>query len=222
MRSKLKDRILPSYSRGEEIFNMVSHIVGASLGVVALFACIILTAWRHNIIGMISSGVYGLSMITLYTMSSIYHGLKSERAKKIFQVLDHCAIYLLIAGSYTPIALNALRRVDSSLGWVVFGLQWALAIVAITLTAIDLKKYQLFSMVFYLLMGWGVLLISPATIRALTLPGFVLLLAGGVAYTIGAILYGIGKKKRYMHNVFHVFVLIGSFFHFFTILLFAL
>jgi hemolysin III len=222
MRSKLSDRTLPAYSRGEEIFNMISHIVGASLGVVALFACIILSAWRHNITGIVSSTVYGLSMITLYTMSSLYHGLKSERAKKIFQVLDHCAIYLLIAGSYTPIALNALRRVDSSLGWIVFGLQWALAIFAITLTAIDLKKYQIFSMIFYLIMGWGVLLISPATIRALTVPGFALLLAGGVAYTIGAILYGIGKKKRYMHNVFHVFVLIGSFFHFFAILLYAL
>jgi len=222
MRTKLADRLLPNYTRGEEIFNMVSHIVGGAIGIAVTVICIIASVRYHNIFGIVASAVYGATMITLYSISSIYHGLTSPRAKKIFQVLDHCAIYLLIAGTYTPIALSAIRRIYPALGWSVFGIQWGLAALAITLTAIDLKKYQAFSMFAYIAMGWSVVFISKQVIIAMSFSGFMLLLSGGLCYTFGAILYGIGKKKKYMHNVFHIFVILGSVFHFCTILFFAL
>lgn len=114
-RTKLQDRILPTYTKGEEIFNMTSHIVGGALGIVALVLCIIFAAIHHNSYGVIASSIYGVTMIVLYTMSSIYHGLSPKRkAKKVFQVLDHCSIFLLIAGSYTPFALCTLREYNTA------------------------------------------------------------------------------------------------------------
>ena len=114
-RTKLDDRVLPNYTKGEEIFNMTSHIVGGAIGIVALVLCVVFAAIHHNPYGVVSSTIYGTTMIVLYTMSSIYHGLKPNRkAKKVFQVLDHCSIFLLIAGSYTPFALCTLREVDTA------------------------------------------------------------------------------------------------------------
>ena len=153
-RTKLKDRVLPKYTKGEEIFNMVSHIVGGAIGVIALVLCIIFAAVHKNIYGVIASTIFGITIILLYTMSSIYHGLNEKlKAKKVFQVIDHCSIFLLIAGSYTPFALCTLREYDVALGWTIFGIVWGLAILGIVLNAIDLKKYKVFSMVCYLLMG---------------------------------------------------------------------
>lgn len=222
MRIRLEDRKLPNYSRGEEIFNMVSHIVGGAVGVVALILCIVVAVKNQNMYGVVASAIYGSTMILLYSMSSIYHGLTNQTAKKVFQVLDHCAIYLLIAGTCTPIALSALRRVNPALGWTVFGVEWGLAAIAITLTAIDLKRYQVFSMICYISMGWSIIIVYRKILQALTLPGVLLLLTGGVFYTIGALLYGIGKKRKYMHNVFHICVLLGSVSHFLCIILYAL
>lgn len=222
MRTKLADRQLPNYTRGEEIFNMVSHIVGFALGILVLILCIITSVQHSNTYGIVSSVIYGGTMMLLYSMSSIYHGLTNIRAKKVFQVLDHCSIYLLIAGTYMPIALCSLREYNVALGWTVFGVEWGLAALAITLTAIDLKKFQVFSMVCNIVMGWGIVFIYNQAIQALTFNGFALLLIGGIFYTVGAILYGIGKKKKYMHNVFHVFVLLGSVVHFLAIIMYVL
>ena len=131
-RTKLKDRILPKYSKGEEIFNMTSHIVGGALGIVALILCVVFAAIHHNGYGVVSGAIYGVTMILLYTMSSIYHGLKPERfSKKVFQVLDHCSIFLLIAGSYTPFCLCTFREYNTALGWTIFGIIWAIAILGI-------------------------------------------------------------------------------------------
>ena len=221
-RTKLSDRKLPSYSRGEELFNMISHIVGGGLGVAILISCIIVSTYNDNVYGIVSSIIYGLSMILLYCMSSIYHGLKNGTAKKVFQVLDHCSIYLLIAGTYTPIALCAIREVNPTLGFSIFGVEWGLAVLAVTLTAIDLKKFNLFSMTCYIAMGLVVIFFYKQAILALTGTGFFLVLLGGIFYLIGAVLYGIGKKKVYVHNVFHIFVLLGSTTHFFAIIFYAL
>ena len=139
-RTLLKDRQLPDYTRGEEIFNMVTHIVGGGLAVVILVACVTVAALHGSISGVITSIVYGLSMIMLYTMSSVYHGVPRGYAKKVLQVIDHCTVYFLIVGTYTPIAVCGLTKVNKAVGWTVFGIVWALAAVAITLTAIDLKK----------------------------------------------------------------------------------
>ncbi|MGN1327962.1 MAG: hemolysin III family protein [Clostridia bacterium] len=222
-RTKLADRILPIYTKGEEIFNMVSHIVGGAFGIVATVLCVIFAAIHHNVYGVVSGAIYGTTMILLYTMSSIYHGLKPNgTAKKVFQIIDHCTIFLLIAGSYTPFALCTFREYNTALGWTIFGVIWAAAIIGIVLNAIDLKKYKKFSMICYLAMGWCVIIKAPLLPKLLGMPGFILLLLGGIAYTIGAILYGLGKKHKYIHSIFHLFILLGSILQFFCILLYVM
>ena len=222
-RTKLRDRILPKYTKGEEIFNMTSHIVGGALGIVALVLCVVFAAVHGNGYGVVSGAIYGVTMVILYTMSSIYHGLNPKRkAKKVFQVLDHCSIYLLIAGSYTPFALCTLREYSTALGWTIFGVIWFVAILGIILNSIDIKKFRVFSMICYLVMGWCIVFKINLLPELLGTAGFVLLLLGGLAYTIGAILYGLGKKHKYMHSVFHLFILLGSLLQFFTILLYVM
>ena len=130
--------------------------------------------------------------------------------KKVFRVLDHCTIYFLISGTYTPIALSAIREYDPVAGWIIFGIQWGLTALAVTLTAIDMEKFNVFSMCCYVIMGWCVIVVPHIAIGALSLTGFLFVLIGGVLYTIGAVIYGIGKKLRYMHSVFHLFVFAGS------------
>ena len=218
-RTKLKDRILPKYSKGEEIFNMTSHIVGAALGIVATVLCVVFAAIHGNAYGVVSGAIYGVTMILLYTMSSIYHGLKPELfSKKVFQVLDHCSIFLLIAGSYTPFALCTFREYNTALGWTIFGVIWAMAILGIVLNSIDIKKYKVFSMICYLGMGWCVIFTAKLLPKLLGMAGVVLLVAGGIAYSVGAILYGIGKKRKWMHSIFHLFILLGSILQFLCIL----
>lgn len=222
MRTKLKDREMPDYTKGEERFNMITHIVGGALGVAALVLCVVRSALRHNGYGLAGSIVFGLSMILLYTMSSVYHGLREGMAKRVLQVLDHCTIYVLIAGTYTPLLLSAMRKVDPLASWVLLGVIWGLAALAITLTAIDLKRFRVFSMVCYIGMGWAIIFKLPLLIEAVGWGGFALILAGGLCYTAGAVLYGKGRTRRYMHSVFHIFVVLGSVCHTLAILLYAL
>lgn len=221
-RIKLSDRRLPDYTKGEEIMNMVTHIVGGALGIAALVLCVIRAALRGTAIDVVGSAIYGASMILLYTMSSIYHGLRPNMGKKVMQVIDHCTIYALIAGTYTPVALSALRPVYPALGWGIFAAEWLLAALAITLTAIDLEKYNVFSMICYIGLGWAILPFIPQVLNAMSLTGFLLLLFGGIAYTIGAILYGIGARRHWMHSIFHIFVVLGSVLQFFAIFLYVL
>lgn len=221
-RTKLADRVLPSYTKGEEIFNMVSHIVGAGIGVVAIVLCVIFSAIHHNAYGVVASAIFGTTLVILYTMSSIYHGLNEKlKAKKVFQVIDHCSIFLLIAGSYTPFTLCTLREYSPALGWTIFGIIWFLAALGIVLNAIDLKKYKIFSMICYLIMGWCIIIKGALLPELLGKSGFILLLSGGIVYTIGAILYGLGKKKKWMHSIFHIACVIGSLLHFLCILLYV-
>jgi len=222
-RIKLEDRILPTYTKGEEIFNMTSHIVGASLGLIATILCVAFATSHKNLYGIVSGLIYGISMLLLYTMSSIYHGLSPKlKSKKVFQILDNCSIFLLIAGSYTPFALCAIRSVDGFMGWLIFGVIWSLAILGIVLNSIDIKKFKKFSMICYLLMGWCIIVKGAMLPELLTLNGFILLVAGGIAYTIGAIIYGVGKKHKYFHSIFHLFILLGSFLQFMCILLYVM
>ncbi|MBE7029969.1 MAG: hemolysin III family protein [Ruminococcaceae bacterium] len=222
-RQKLSERILPTYTKGEEIFNMTSHIVGAAWGVAYLVLCVIMAAVHHNVMGVVSSAIYGATVIVLFTMSSVYHGLKPCTGKKVLQIIDHCSIYLMIAGTYTPIALCAVRGQNTATGWVLFGIIWAVTAFAATFTAIDLNKYKKLSMICYLGMGWCVVGFWSITYRAIGFGGALFLIAGGVLYTIGAVLYGLGKKKklRYMHSVFHLFVNLASLCHFFCILFYV-
>ncbi len=216
-RTKLKDRLLPEYTRAEEIFNMVSHIVGGGFGIIALVLCVVFSAIKGDAWSVVGSAIYGASMVALYTMSSVYHGIKPETPKKVLQVIDHCTIYFMIGGTYTPILFGAIRQVSAAWCWVIFGLVWGLGIIAAVFTAIDLKKYSKFSMVCYIGMGWCVVLAAKPTMQALPLAGLLWLLAGGIAYTVGAVFYGIGAKKRYIHSVFHLFVVLGSILQFICI-----
>ena len=151
IRTKLKDRQMPTYTKGEEIFNMVSHIVGGALGIIAIILCATFAAIHHNPYGVVSGVIYGISLILLYTMSSVYHGLsKNLFAKRVFQVLDHCMIFVMIAGCYTPFALCTFREYNAALGWSIFGIVWLLAIIGIVLNSIDIKKFKIFSMICYL------------------------------------------------------------------------
>lgn len=221
-RTKLDDRILPTYTRGEEIFNMVSHIVGAPLGIVAIVLGVIFSAVHGNGYGIAASIVYGITLILLYVMSSVYHGLSPEgKAKKIFQVIDHCSIFLLIAGTYTPFCLCTLREYSPVVGWSIFGIVWGLAIIGIILNSIDLKKYKVFSMICYLVMGWCIIAKINIVLEALGTAGFALLLSGGIVYTIGAIFYGVGKKFKWMHSVFHLACVAGSLLQLICVLLYV-
>lgn len=209
-RIPLKDRILPDYTNGEDNANMITHIVGGGIGVLTLLAVLAMSIWHGNTWGIVSGSIYGFTMIALFSVSSIYHGLRHPMAKKVMQVIDHCTIYFLIAGTYTPILLSAIRPKHPAIAWTIFGIEWGLTALAATLNAIDLKKYTAFSMICYIAMGWCIVIALPQTVRAMTIPGFIYLLSGGIAYTIGAVLYGIGAKKRYFHTVFHIFVDIGA------------
>lgn len=221
-RTKLADRQLPNYSTGEEIMNTVTHIVGGAMGVAALTMCVMLAAQNRNIYGVIGSSIYGFCMIALYSVSSVYHGLRPGMGKKVMQVIDHCTIYFLICGTYTVIALSAIRPIYPKLGWLLLGFEWIMAIIATVLTAIDLKQYRVFSMICYIGMGWAIIPFAKVVMQVLTKPGFYLLLAGGIVYTIGAVLYGIGSKKKWMHSVFHIFVDIGSLLQFLCVAMYAL
>ena len=224
MRTKLIDRKLPDYTRGEEIFNMVSHITGGALGIAVCVLCVIKSFLNGDAYQVTASFIYGFSMIILYTISSIYHGLTNHTAKKVMQVIDHCSVFILISGTYTPIALVSLREYNTVLGWTVFAVVWGVSVLGITLNAIDLKKYNIFSVICYLAQGWCIVLTGKSAIEAMGSKAFIWLLCGGIAYTIGAVLYAVAGKggHRYMHSVFHIFVVLGSLLQFIGILLYIL
>lgn len=220
---KKRNRFIPEYTHGEEIFNMVSHIVGGGVGIVSTVLCVIFAALHGNVYGVISSAIFGASMIFLYTMSSIYHGLSRElSAKWVMRIMDHCTIYVLIAGTYTPIALCSVRENNTALGWVIFGFIWGMAALGIVLNAVNIEKFKIFSMICYIGMGWCIVGAWKITAAALGTGGVVFLLTGGLAYTVGAIFYAAGKKHRYIHSVFHLFVVAGSILHFFCIFFYVI
>lgn len=214
-----KNKFIPSYTLGEELVSSISHGLGALFGVFALVLCILKSVFFGSAIEIVASAIYGATLIILYTMSTIYHALKVNRAKVIFRILDHCSIYLLIAGTYTPYTLVGLH---GALGWSLFGVVWGAAILGIVLNAINLERFKVFSMICYLCMGWVIIFAIRPLLAVLPWDGFLLLLAGGLAYTIGAIVYGFGKKAHYIHSIWHLFVLAGSILHFLSIYLYLL
>ena len=199
---------LPRYTLGEEIFSSISHGVSAVFAVAALV--FLLVTCQKTPLYVVSAAVYGGTMAMLYTVSTLYHGLGLNRAKVVFRSLDHCTIFLLIAGTYTPITLVCLGGWK---GWAMFGAVWGAAVVGVVLDAISVERFKKISMACYLAMGWVVVLAMGDFYRAVDPMVFWCLLAGGVLYTVGAALYAVGKKVPYMHSVFHLFVLGGSVFH---------
>jgi len=210
---------IPKYTLGEELINSITHGVGAAMGIAALVLCIVKSCNPLDGYKLASSIVFGLTFTLLYLMSCLYHALKVNRAKRVFRVIDHCTIFLLIAGTYTPYTLITLQGLT---GWILFGIVWGVGILGIVLNAVSLKRFAKISVFCYIALGWVVLFASGQLIAALHHTGLMLLLGGGIAYTLGAVLYAIGSKKRYFHSVFHFFCLIGTLLHFFSIYLYVL
>lgn len=215
---KKTNKDLPDFSKGEEIFSAVTHIVGGGLGVVALVLGIVFASIYNDAYCVVSVIIYGLSLVILYTMSSIYHFLRKNRAKKVFRILDHCTIFLLIAGSYTPFCLVTLRN-SGAWGWTLFGIIWGFAVLGVVGNAINMHNIviKILSQICYIVMGWCILLALGPLMENIELGGFILLLLGGIAYSIGAIFFAFGSKYKWIHSIWHLFVLLGSILHFFAI-----
>ena len=215
------------YTLGEEISNSITHGIGSLLSIAALVIMVVVAAIHHNTIGVVTSAIFGASLIILYTMSTLYHAISNEKAKKVLKVFDHCTIYLLIAGSYTPFTLVALRSVDPTKAWVIFSIVWAIAVFGIVLYAFFKNKFKVLNIVSYIVMGWVVVIAIPEIIQFFkmndAMAGFYLLLAGGLSYTLGVIFYALQTKNlRYFHTIWHLFVLGGSICHFLSVTLFVL
>ena len=221
-RTPLKDRPFPDYSRKEEFWNSASHAIGVVFAIVMLVMAVTAPKSQNSFTALSCSIVYGGCLIITFLMSSIYHGLPKGMPKQVMRVIDHCDIFFTIAGTYTPMMLIGVLPINPTMAWSIFIVEWVFAVIGATLNAIDLKKYATFSMICYLAMGWCVIISLRDTILALTWTGFAYILGGGVAYTIGAVLYLIGKKKPYRHFVFHVFVLLAAIIQFAGIYLYLL
>ena len=198
----------------EELANTLTHGAGVALSIAGLILLVVRAALYGDVWQVVSFSIYGSSLILLYLASTLYHGFKSKRAKEILRVFDHSAIYLLIAGTYTPFLLVTLR---GPWGWSLFGTIWGLALVGVTFKITFGPKYEMVSTIFYLLMGWVVIIAIKPLIASLPTAGLVWLVAGGLAYSLGVIFY-VWEKLPYNHAIWHGFVLAGSFFHFFAVL----
>lgn len=202
------------YSLGEEIFNSVSHGVGSLLSVAGTVVLIVISALQGDAWKVVSSAIFGASLIILYTMSTLYHAITNRKAKSVMRVMDHVTIFFLIAGTYTPLTLVTLRGVT---GWVLFGFIWGFAILGIVFNSINLEKFRKISVVCYIIMGWAIIFAIRPLIQAMPKISLIFLLIGGIAYSVGVIFYAI-KKVKYFHSVWHLFTVAGSIFHYFAIL----
>ena len=209
---------LEYYSPVEEKINIFSHAIAFILSIVALPLLIIRATLYGDIWHIVSFSIYGASLIILYTASTLYHSAKKSELRKRLKIFDHASIYVLIAGTYTPFTLVTLH---GTLGWMIFGITWGLALTGIILKLFFTGKYKLISTIMYVLMGWVIVFAIKPLIDSLPFDGFLWLSAGGISYTIGAVLYSI-KKIKFNHAIFHIFVLIGSFCHFMSVFFYVL
>lgn len=201
-----------------ERFNTITHLSGAALTVVGAAVLVVTASLRGDPWKIVAFSIYGAALVMLYISSTLYHGL-SGRPKKVFRKLDHAAIYLLIAGTYTPFMLITLR---GGWGWSLFGVVWGLAVFGIVFDIMKKDGRRIVPVVIYLLMGWLVVLVIKPLLRALPSTGFLWLLAGGILYTAGIVFYAMEERLAYGHGIWHLFVLGGSIAHYLAIFLFVL
>ena len=218
---KIDIQILPDYTKGEEIFNTITHILGGIIAIVMIVLGVIKGATLHNPWIIVTGSIYGFFVFLMFTISSLYHGLLPGTGKKVLRIIDHCDIYLCIAGTYTPILLVAIRPLYSATAWIIFGIEWGLATLGVILNAIDMDKFEKTSFIIYLAMGWCIVFSLSKAVSAMTFSGFLWLLAGGIAFSLGAAFYLIDSKIRYMHSIFHIFVDVGVLLQFFSIFFFV-
>ena len=219
---------IPKYSLAEELLNAISHGLGAVFGIVALVLMLLKTCPGGDLFAIASSIIYGLSLIILFTISCVYHSLAKNNGKRVLRILDHDMIYILISGTYTPYMLVALRQYNvwnlgtGAVAYLMFALVYVFCIIGAVFNSINIKKYAKLSMACYIVSGWIVVSALPVLWNIITPWGVLLLLFGGIVYTIGAVLYGIGHKKKYFHSLFHLFVLIGAVLMFISVYCFVL
>ena len=206
------------YSPIEEKINIISHAFGFIFSMVALVLLVTHATLHGDVWHIVSFSIFGASLIILYAASSFYHSAKKSELRSRLNIIDHASIYVLIAGTYTPFTLVTLK---GTIGWVIFGISWGLALTGIILKLFFTGKYNLMSTIMYVLMGWVIVFAIKPLMNNLPLAGLLWLVAGGISYTIGAILYGI-KKIKFNHAIFHMFVLNGSFCHFMAVFFYVL
>lgn len=205
---------IPNYKLSEEIINAITHGIGALLSIVGLILLIIKSS-HHSKLAIVTCTIFGATMIILYTMSCIYHSLsKNTKGKGILRIIDHCNVYLLVFGTYFPISILGVK---GKLGIILIIFVGLFSILGIILTIINIKKYQLLSVICHLICGWSIIIGISNLINNITITGTIFLILGGIFYTIGAILFGIGSKINYIHSIFHIFCLLGTLFHFLCI-----
>ncbi len=206
------------YSPGEEMTNIISHAVGLVLSIVALLLMLIRASESGNTLHVVSAAIFGASLIALYAASTLYHSAKDPKVRSRLRINDHATIYILIAGTYTPFTLITL---NGWVGWTIFGVSWGMAIAGVVLKLFFTGKYNVLSTLMYVFMGWIIIFAVKPLINSLSSEGLFWLVAGGVAYTTGAVIYSI-KKIKFNHAIFHLFVLLGSFCHFISVYFYVL
>ena len=203
----------------EEWFNTISHGIAALASAGGFVLLVMLGNSSEQSFALFSSLVFGASLVSLYTFSTIYHGARNEKTKKIFHILDHCGIYLLIAGTYTPVLLVSI---GGTTGWVIFGVQWAIALTGVGLKIFYTGKFDLLSTLMYAIMGWMIVLRWQELVASIPSDALALLLAGGISYTLGIVFYLIDTRMKFSHFIWHLFVMAGSFLHFIMIVKYVL
>ena len=208
---------IPDYNLAEELISSISHGIGTGLAIAACVLCIVKAAvGETGAAGVVGASIFVFTMIFLYLMSTLYHAITARKAKYVLRIIDHCSVFLLIAGTYTPFLLVSLK---GWIGWTLFGIIWGLTVVGSVFNAIDVDKYEKVSALINVAMGWMVVLSFRTLVQNVGRTGIILLIVGGVVYTVGAVLYRIGDNVRYMHSIWHFFVLGGTICHFFAIYL---
>lgn len=221
---KARETALPNYTPSQELANSLSHAVGVFLALLGFPFMIVKAAKGADPWAIVATSIFFFGAMLTYLGSAIYHGLPKSDVKRVWRVLDHCNIFTLIIGTYSPYCLVALRSYSLAWAWSIYGVVVFFGIVGIILNFIDLKKFAVFSMIDYLFTGWAIIVsFYPLTMSIGFMGGTFLLLMGGISYTIGAILYGIGgKKNQWLHFVFHIFCLLGTILMFFSIYFYVL
>ena len=207
-----------AYMDKGERFNSISHLIGAALALAGVVVLVVAASQDGHVRRIVSFSIYGSTLFLLYLISTLYHGLPIGRAKQVFRVLDHQAIYLLIAGSYTPLTLISLNGV---VGWWMFGVIWGMAVLGLVLDALPIRGARILPMIIYFAMGWMIVLAIKPLLEVLPFAGFIWLLVGGVFYTSGIVFYALDRRYPWMHGVWHLFVLAGSISHYVAILVYV-
>lgn len=219
--SRLDSIKLVDYSRKEDWVNSITHIIGAVFALVVTILCVARGITLNRVDYLVLSLIYGITMLSVFVCSSVYHGLRPNKAKKVMRVVDHAMINFMIVGTITPYMVLAVAPLNPIMGWTLLIACWVAAIAAVVITFTLFNKTKVIQMVLYMVIGWSSFMTVFVLWKHFSKDAIFLMVTGGIAYTIGAILYGIGRKKRYIHAVFHIFIILGAFLHFLGLYLYV-